>query len=350
MKTLRISILLLVLVSTLLLPGAAFAKTLDAPVFDDRLVFGGTYTLREGEELDGNLLVLGGVATLEEGSEVNGDVIGFGGSIDANGEIGGNLIGLGASVSLGDTAVVYGDLIVPGSALHLSSNAVVVGQVIKETEPFTFFVPEVLPNFEFGFPFSQRQFDNFGLNFLSTQNILMFVFRIFAFSALAVLVVVLLPKPTSVVADAVTAQPVLSGGIGILTVILVMIATIVMTITCILIPVAVLVLIALGIAIPFGTIALGLEVGKRVSESFKQNWTPPLQAGVGTFILSLVSGVIDIIPCVGWIVPFLIFSIGLGAVILTRFGSQAYMPGNGGSASPIEVEVIEDTLEGDEAV
>jgi hypothetical protein len=124
-----------------------------------------------------------------------------------------------------------------------------------------------------------------------------------------------------------------------------MIATIVMTITCILIPVAVLVLIALGIAIPFGTIALGLEVGKRVSESFKQNWTPPLQAGVGTFILSLVSGVIDIIPCVGWIVPFLIFSIGLGAVILTRFGSQAYMPKILWRVTRLYSSVVDETLD-----
>jgi len=39
-----------------------------------------------------------------------------------------------------------------------------------------------------------------------------------------------------------------------------------------------------------------------------------------------VSGIIQIIPCVGWIAPVVLACIGLGAVTLTRFGTRPYLP------------------------
>ena len=33
------------------------------------------------------------------------------------------------------------------------------------------------------------------------------------------------------------------------------------------------------------------------------------------------------VPCVGWVAPVVLGAIGLGAVTLTRFGTQPYLPG-----------------------
>ena len=41
-------------------------------------------------------------------------------------------------------------------------------------------------------------------------------------------------------------------------------------------------------------------------------------------LISLIGG-IGLVPCVGWIAPFLVAAMGLGGVILTRFGSQPYL-------------------------
>ncbi len=63
-------------------PSPAYAKEL----FDDKVVFGGTYTLESGQTLDGNLVIFGGAVTTEADSTVNGDVALLGGVA----EIGGN--------------------------------------------------------------------------------------------------------------------------------------------------------------------------------------------------------------------------------------------------------------------
>ena len=68
---------LLVLLLALALPGTAYARGL----FEDKVVFGGNFTLESGETLDGALLVFGGTADLESGSTVAKDVVVMGGTV-----------------------------------------------------------------------------------------------------------------------------------------------------------------------------------------------------------------------------------------------------------------------------
>ncbi len=75
----------------------------------------------------------------------------------------------------------------------------------------------------------------------------------------------------------------------------------------------------------FGWIAIGYEVGQRFTKAIHQNWHPAFSAGLGTFALTLVAKVLTGIPvlnCVGWLVPFLLSMAALGAVLMTRFGTQ----------------------------
>jgi hypothetical protein len=73
-----------------------------------------------------------------------------------------------------------------------------------------------------------------------------------------------------------------------------------------------------------GMIAMGLEVGNRLSEATNQEFQPVVAAGLGTLILSLVVNGIGLIPCIGWVVPFLVGIIGTGAVLMSRFGGHEY--------------------------
>jgi len=50
----------------------------------------------------------------------------------------------------------------------------------------------------------------------------------------------------------------------------------------------------------------------------------PLSAALGTFVLNFVTNGIGFIPCIGWLVPFMVSMLGLGAVFLSRFGTQPY--------------------------
>jgi hypothetical protein len=71
-------------------------------------------------------------------------------------------------------------------------------------------------------------------------------------------------------------------------------------------------------------VAMGLEVGNRLSEATNQEFQPVVAAGLGTLILGLVINGIGLIPCIGWVVPFLVGIIGTGAVLMTRFGRHEY--------------------------
>jgi len=127
----------------------------------------------------------------------------------------------------------------------------------------------------------------------------------------------------------------IGGSIGLLTLLVVIVLGVILAITIILIPVTLIGILILAFAIAFGWIALGLEVGQRTAMVLHQDWPFPLSAAVGTFILNFVAYGIGFIPCIGWLVPFLINLIGLGAVLLSRFGTQAYPQTD---ILPVEIE------------
>jgi hypothetical protein len=133
----------------------------------------------------------------------------------------------------------------------------------------------------------------------------------------------------------------MAGGVGLLTVIVTPIILLLLAITCILSPISLLGAMALVVAWVFGRIAIGLEIGNRIAKSFDRDWPIPLAAGVGTFGLALVvDSVGTFIPCVGWLIPTLVGLFGLGGVVLTRFGTQAY-PAE--EEAPFPAELIEDS-------
>jgi hypothetical protein len=160
-------------------------------------------------------------------------------------------------------------------------------------------------------------------------------------AALAVLAVMFLPRQVERTAQAAIASPIIAGGVGLLTAVVAPILMVVLAITILLIPVSLLVALLLVIAWAFGLVSLGYEVGRRLAEALNQTWAPAAAAGIGTFVLMfIVDGVstafrtagyvIPGIACLNWILPFLVGIIGLGAVLLTRFGTAAYPPQVGG--------------------
>jgi hypothetical protein len=80
--------------------------------------------------------------------------------------------------------------------------------------------------------------------------------------------------------------------------------------------------------IVFGWLALGAVVGARLATALNlRSVSPALATAFGTFLLSLVMGVVGYVACLGAIVEIIFAAIGLGAVVLTRFGTRPYLPG-----------------------
>lgn len=320
MKTKLLAAIGMVMIASLVLPAAAFAGELE----QGQVVMGGNFVLEAGETLDGDLLVFGGNVTLEADSIVQGDLFLLGGNADIDGEVNGDLALLGGNADLGRTAVLNGDVISLGGNLARAEGAQISGDVVSADEfsiPFQF----DFPSFGFGRSRVIGPFEGGGFRFSPVWDVLWFLFRSLLLAALAILVVMFWPNPTSRAAKAVVSQPLLSGGLGLLTFIVAPILLVVLAITIILSPVSLLAAILLVVAGVFGWIAIGLEVGDRMSEAFGWELHPAASAGIGTLAMSLVVGGIGLIPCIGWLAGVVVAAIGLGAVLLTRFGSREYV-------------------------
>jgi hypothetical protein len=144
------------------------------------------------------------------------------------------------------------------------------------------------------------------------------------------LLALFMAKPMNRVAKTITDHTALSLGLGALTIIVVPVLLVFIAFTCILAPVTVLGFIALPFLILYGWFALALITGNLIANLFKTKWVEPLSIGIGSLVLSLVAWLIGSVPCVGWIIPGLLAAIGLGAVLLSKFGTQLYQPQAGG--------------------
>jgi hypothetical protein len=243
----------------------------------------------------------------------------LGGSMSIDGEVTGDVDGMGGVISLGDHALVHGDVNTLGVNISRAQGSEVRGSMNTGT-------PSLRP-FRVASPVVQT-----GVK--AVTDFLGRIFQAFALAALAVLISLFALRPMERAGDAMTAQPALSGGIGLLTVIVAFPLLIVLLITIILSPLSLLGALILFVAFLFGWIVLGLVTGERLSHMLNQSWSGPVSAGVGTLVLSLVSGILSYIPCIGWLIPFIITIVGIGGVVLTRFGMQNYPPPIPGGAAP----------------
>jgi cytoskeletal protein CcmA (bactofilin family) len=304
----------------------------------DVLLFGQNYTLEEGGELNGNVAVFGGNINVEDEAIVDGDVALIGGNFRLDGDVSGNIaviggnitisgtvdgdvVVVGGQVELTETALVDGDIATVGGQLERAEGSQITGSVTNnqplEEGPEVPDVPDVpnapdVPNPPETYYFYNPLWEG--------GNVL---FRALAVAAIAMLLSLFFQTQFERVGSAITTQPVVASSFGLLTMVVAPLAILIMVITVILIPVAAVVLLLLPLAWLFGVIALGQEVGDRFTRAINQTWAPVLSTGFGTLLLMILSGFIGMVPCIGWIVPFLLALMGIGGVMMTWFGTRA---------------------------
>jgi len=291
-------------------PGEETGKTITG----DQIVLANTYRLETGDELIGNLAVIGGTATLEEGSTMTGDVFLSGGTLTLGGTVNGDFIAIGGALNIDDSAIVNGNISLIGATIKKSPLAEINGEITEQSPKF--------------FDFDLSNPDGIDLPFAkqktALEKMLGSALQALAMAALAVVLGLLFPEQIKRVASVATREPLVTGGVGLLTLVIAPILLVLLAITVILIPVSILTAMLLGLSILYGWIAIGQELGQRLATLFKTFWHPSIAAGIGTLILGLVTGFADLIPCVGWIFGFLVGIFGLGAVVISRFGSEKY--------------------------
>lgn len=306
-----LSALLLVILVLGLFPLTALAATQSA------VVIGNSYTLESGQILNDDLFILGGTVSLKSDSTINGNVILIGGSVEAAGTVNGNFTVLGGTLSLDSTFILYGNLTSAGTVVNRDPAAQIKGQVNTNIN-----TPYII------LPWGTR-IPGLNSNFDPVFKVVGFFLGLFLWALAAMLVAMFLPAHLTRISQTALTQPLISGGLGLLTVIILPIILVLLAITICLIPITILGVFVLVLSWVYGVIALGFEVGKRISSALKQSWHPAIAAGLGTLLLmTVLSGLREIVPCIGWIPEVLVGFLGLGAVLLTQFGMKLYNQGS----------------------
>jgi hypothetical protein len=301
--------------------------------------FGEDFTLESGEEVNGDVVVFGGDVVLEEDSFVNGTVFVMGGSATVAGEVDAELVVFGGNVELKSTAFIGSDLVAWGGQVERAEGAVVEGNVLEGVTTRFFRGPRIVRAVPFP-PTPEMVPLEAGPRFFfnTMMDIFKAVITALALMALGLLVVLFLPRQTETVGQAVLAAPLPSLGVGFLTAVVAVGLTALLAITICLSPIALFIGLIATVAGFFGWIAVGLLVGQKLLEGLKAQEPAPLVAVViGVLLISLISA----LPCLGFFVFLGVVSLGLGGVVLTRFGTMSYPEG---PPSPSSLEPMEPQL------
>lgn len=315
----------LILLMLLMLPArSAFAW--EGGMLDGRVVIGQNFTLKSGDTLNGDLVVIGGEATIQSDAVVEGDVVVIGGSLNLNGKATGNAVVIGGVAALGEKASLAGDMVTLGGSLQRANGAEIGGNIVNSVAPPTVQFPNEPATVNPPVPPTPPV----ELNSNPFWKVASIFFQALGLAALAMLLTVFLHPQLDRVAQTVMDQPIIAGSIGLLTAIVAPLAIVVLAITLILtlilIPIAVVVAFLaaflLVLAVLFGIVAVGMEIGDRFTRAIHQTWEPVVSAGAGTFLLAIAVGTVGLLPCIGLLAKVLIGLVGLGAVAMTLFGTR----------------------------
>lgn len=242
---------------------------------------------------------------IEEGSRVN-HVLTINGQITVTGTVEGNVIAMGNSVVLTRKALVKGNVVVLGGVLVKAKGADVQGTI---TEINSSNISEVITHV------LSDEWEGWSWVFAIFSLTIFFSILI-----IAILMVLLIPKPIQVIAASIreeTMKITLWGLLGLVLVVPLAILLTVSVIGIVLIPLEMILVVVAGL---LGFIAVSQLVGRKLYALFKR---PGQHICWETFWGLVVLWIIGWIPYIGWMIKVLALMMGLGAVIYTRFGTHA---------------------------
>jgi cytoskeletal protein CcmA (bactofilin family) len=288
----------------------------------DLVVFGGPVVLNEDSVFDGDLTVFGPV-TLEQDALVDGQLVVMG-TVDLAGRVLGNVFAAG-EINLRSTAYIEGDLSATG-AIRQSPGAVVVGEIQSvDQEEWQRFRDIPVPFIGRG-EVRTPQINQTPRWVTFFWRVLQSVVSVILLGLLALVIASLWPMQTERVGRVIEEEPLTSYGTGLLTLILSGIVALLLTITICLSPFAAvgLVIVALGLLV--GWVGLGIVLGRRVLVGVfnTPSPTPVASAVLGTVLVTLILALSRVLGPVHALLLFLLAPLGIGAVLLTRFGTRPY--------------------------
>lgn len=283
------------------------------PNAGDIFLFGQNYTLSSAQTLNGSIVLIGGNITIEKDAQVNGDIVLIGGNLNIAGSVNGEIAVIGGTLSL--THKIVGDIALIGSNANLSETAIVKGNITTmggrvdqnpKAEVDGQIVNNAPPDIE---QLSEPRVDVIVNPFGEIFSVML---KALGMAIVALLLTLFLDAPIKRVGDYALAQPFVAASVGLLAI---FISTLLFW--------TILPIFVIFCAWVLGVVAIGQEVGRRFVQAINQSWQPIFSTAFGTFLLVLVVGFAGLIPCIGWVFKFALALVGIGSVMMTRFGAHS---------------------------
>jgi hypothetical protein len=275
----------------------------------DRFIMGNNFESRE--KVKGNAVAILGNVSLGDGANgdavaiagnvdakgtINGDVVSIGGNVTLEGKVNGNVVAIGGKITLKEGTVINGDIV--ASSLDKTADVRTGGEIIQLPIP----VLNLAGNYSSGeIDFSQFNAFFYGLKVVGTIISLVILLGVLS----------LYPQGVGKIEASVQRDTLRVLGIGFVTFLLL----IPICLTVIGIPGALVVILAgkyLGIA---GVLMI---IGQKFQETVRlKKLAPYVQLLVGFALMFFIG----YIPFVGSLIEWVVFWLGLGAVIDSKFGT-----------------------------
>ncbi len=306
---------------------------------DEPFVISGEGTQVITTSSTGDIVQIGSDVIIDQDERVNGSVISIGGNVVVRGEVKGDAVAVLGTVTV--DGYVHGDVVSPTGTVTISSTGRVRRNVVASaiiTNPGA----RIGGSREYtgvNLPFGGDVFHGFYVSFMMLQ-LGIAVFAVF----LVLLGHAFAGKNIAVVRTRIMLSSIKSFFVGLVTMLLgIPILWLLLIITVIGIPVAFLVLpLAVAVAVVLGYSAVGLRLGEKLVENNRiavESQLGRTLVGVSIMLLLTVFGAVLLLAqfaptsVLGWIlfgvgiaVSFIATTAGLGAVVLTRFGTRLEKP------------------------
>jgi len=328
-----ISVLTLVILS-LIMTAPTYAQGIGEA---GRIVMGRDVVLESGQVLESDLIIVGGRVAMAQGSRIAGNLAIVGGDAAIGGVVQGNVFAVGGTIHLGSTSQVVGSVSVVGGRIQKEPGAQIQG-VIREIGSFS------------SGPFAQFvwRLGGWGLPLVIVSkwggsSAVVGIWRLFwaavtamGLAVISLLVVRFLPRHAATIVDTIRDATAASFGVGLVTGVIGFIVIAVLMVTVCLAPLGMLLILPLAFATLFGWTMVGYRLGQHLMPLLNKRASPEpmIVALVGTLVLTAGQQGLMVLggtPCLGFFFRLLGMAvwligaaIGLGAVVLSRLGTQRY--------------------------
>ena len=257
--------------------------------------FGGTVVVDRSTVLCGELTVFGGTVMIH--GQLRGNLLAFGGTIAIDGGVSGDITLFGGSVTLQPGAHVHGSIHLYGGQEVKAPGAILDGTLDDHSQHSLYF-----------------GFQGPGLS----------VWYLILMIPLSLLFTRFLPEHATFVRATAEQHVRRSFLVGLLTCLLAPVVLSFLLALIVAIPVALIVFIGLLAAWVSGMIAVGWSIGEQIMHALTSRPLTRRSRYIAVILGQVALAIFGFLPVIGWLVSLGAGMIGLGAVLLSRFGTRLY--------------------------